>query len=97
MNTCAFLLILTVQIYADGIEGPTGKARIHLELLDSALKFPSVNETPMEAKPGRVWRILLTLFPAASFSPSDATLRLIRSLPLLPLCTGLRCISLGGN
>ncbi|KAE8288624.1 Receptor-type tyrosine-protein phosphatase U [Larimichthys crocea] len=23
MNTCAFLLILTVQIYADGIEGPT--------------------------------------------------------------------------
>ncbi|KAJ4931170.1 hypothetical protein JOQ06_025468, partial [Pogonophryne albipinna] len=24
MNTCAFLLILTVQIYADGIEGPTG-------------------------------------------------------------------------
>lgn len=55
MNTCAFLLILTVQIYADGIEGPTGKARIHLELLDSVLKFPSVNETAMEAKPGRVW------------------------------------------
>ncbi|KAK1896192.1 Receptor-type tyrosine-protein phosphatase U [Dissostichus eleginoides] len=26
MNTCAFLLILTVQIYADGIEGPTGHA-----------------------------------------------------------------------
>ncbi|XP_014870490.1 receptor-type tyrosine-protein phosphatase U-like [Poecilia latipinna] len=23
MNTCAFLLILSVQIYADGIEGPT--------------------------------------------------------------------------
>lgn len=55
MNTCAFLLILTVQIYADGIEGPTGKARVHLELPYSALKFPSVNETPIEAKPGRVW------------------------------------------
>lgn len=25
MNTCAFLLFLIVQIYADGIEGPTGK------------------------------------------------------------------------
>lgn len=25
MNTCAFLLILAAQIYADGIEGPTGK------------------------------------------------------------------------
>lgn len=26
MNTCAFLLLLSVQIYADGIEGPTGKS-----------------------------------------------------------------------
>lgn len=34
MNTCAFLLILTVQIYADGIEGPTGKLRIHLYRLE---------------------------------------------------------------
>lgn len=25
MNTCAFLLLLAVQIYAEGIEGPTGK------------------------------------------------------------------------
>lgn len=32
MNTCAFLLILAVQIYADGIEGPTGKARIGFHL-----------------------------------------------------------------
>lgn len=28
MNTCAFLLLLAVQIYAEGIEGPTGKEPI---------------------------------------------------------------------
>lgn len=27
MNTCAFLLILAVQIHADSVEGPTGKSR----------------------------------------------------------------------
>lgn len=39
MNTCAFLLILTVQIYADGIEGPTGKIYSRLHLSDAAEKF----------------------------------------------------------
>lgn len=55
MNTCAFLLILTVQIYADGIEGPTGKAHIHLNLLSAVGKFVHVDETPLKAKVQRVW------------------------------------------
>lgn len=55
MNTCAFLLILTVQIYADGIEGPTGKAQIHLDLLNAVWKFEHVDETPLKAKADRVW------------------------------------------
>lgn len=55
MNTCAFLLILTVQIYADGIEGPTGKLHIHLGVLHAVGKFLHVDETPLKAKAERVW------------------------------------------
>ena len=51
MNTCAFLLILTVQIYADGIEGPTGKLHVHV----AVGKFVHVDETPVEAEAQRVW------------------------------------------
>lgn len=53
MNTCAFLLILTVQIYADGIEGPTGKtrARVRVRAPGAVGKFPPrVDETPPRAK-----------------------------------------------
>lgn len=50
MNTCAFLLILTVQIYADGIEGPTGKAWICLDPLIVVVKFLRVYKTPLKAK-----------------------------------------------
>lgn len=54
MNTCAFLLILTVQIYADGIEGPTGKIYFRLHLSDAAEKFlPGIGRMFKE-KPGRV-------------------------------------------
>ena len=55
MNTCAFLLILTVQIYADGIEGPTGKAYIHLDLLNAVGKFLRADETQVIAKAEGVW------------------------------------------
>lgn len=61
MNTCAILLILAVQIYADGIEGPTGKACFHLHLLDDAEKSYHVDKTQLKpkktkAKPSRVLR-----------------------------------------
>lgn len=54
MNTCAFLLILTVQIYADGIEGPTGKTYFRLHLSGAAEKFHSGIGGMFEGKPGRV-------------------------------------------
>lgn len=50
MNTCAILLILAVQIYADGIEGPTGKACFHLHLLDDAEKSYHVDKTQLKPK-----------------------------------------------
>lgn len=55
MNTCAFLLILTVQIYADGIEGPTGKAHVHLDLVDTFGKFYHADESPLKEKAERIW------------------------------------------
>lgn len=55
MNTCAFLLILTVQIYADGIEGPTGKTHFRLHLSGAAEKFlPAIGRMCKE-EPARVW------------------------------------------
>lgn len=55
MNTCAFLLILTVQIYADGIEGPTGKAHVNLDLVDTFGKFYHADESPLKEKAERIW------------------------------------------
>jgi len=63
MNTCAFLLILTVQIYADGIEGPTGKEQIHLDLLNPVGKFLHVDENSTESKSGASLVKVPTLCP----------------------------------
>lgn len=50
MNTCAFLLILTVQIYADGIEGPTGKTYFRLHLSDAAAEVQTRTESMFKEK-----------------------------------------------
>lgn len=55
MNTCAFLLILTVQIYADGIEGPTGKTYFRLHLSDAAAEVQARIESVFKEKPAGVW------------------------------------------
>lgn len=55
MNTCAFLLILTVQIYADGIEGPTGKTYFRLHLSDAAAEVQPRIESMFKEKAARVW------------------------------------------
>lgn len=54
MNTCAFLLILTVQIYADGIEGPTGKTYFRLRLSDAAAEVQPRTESMFMEEPARV-------------------------------------------
>lgn len=67
MNTCAILLILAVQIYADGIEGPTGKACFHLHLLDDAEKSYHVDKTQL--KPKKQKQNLVESCESAKFVP----------------------------
>lgn len=55
MNTCAFLLLLSVQIYADGIEGPTGKTDAGSVSKNSAKKFLHQREPQIRGKAERVW------------------------------------------
>lgn len=61
MNTCAFLLILSVQIYADGIEGPTGKTGVDLSLIQRSwevflpLFSKHACESLLGGKAERVW------------------------------------------
>lgn len=61
MNTCAFLLILTVQIYADGIEGPTGKTSRYPHLLGVLEKFVLLGEIQLKGQAEGVRRGCVTL------------------------------------
>lgn len=90
MNTCAFLLILTVQIYADGIEGPTGKPPTEPHLPPGAsweLSPAGAGESPIgrgknQGEPRSLVLLITLLLHLPSFASSFPT-RQSRQIPFL--------------